>query len=276
MELPASTSQSTGLSLSRRLKRALLIALLLGLWAPFKIAWEQKIASEQDFLRYRGFTMTRHLRDELGQGLTIGVLSGMRSVVADLVWFNVTLAWMNEQWFRMGPYINLCMVLQPRATVFPDMGGWHLAWNASVAAMEDRTQPNELRRLKAKRFWIDRGLEIYLRGIANNPEYWRLWADTGILYDQRLKDYPKAAEYYQRASELPNAPIYLERFSAIMYDDKHAKNDQAAYERWVALWKRLTPEQRAMKFHEGDRIESEIRKLEQKLSIPNEKRVFPN
>ncbi len=275
MEIPAA-SPSTCLPLSWRLRRAALVALLLGLWAPCKIVWEQRIAHEQDILRYNGAPMTRQLRDELGQGLTIGVLSGMRSVVADLVWLNVTTAWMNQEWFRMGGYINLCTALQPRAPVFWDMGGWQLAWNASVGALQDKTQPNELRRLKASRFWVDRGLEIYKRGIENNPTYWRLWANTGMLYDQRLKDYRTAAYYYQKASELPNAPAYLERFPAEMFDTHHANDDQAAYAAWKALWERLTPAERARKEHTAGRVESEIRRLEQKLSIPNEKRVFPN
>ena len=55
-----------------------------------------------------------------------------------------------------------------------------------------------------------------------------------------------------------------------------AGDDQAAYAAWKALWERLTPEQKAEKQHAADRIESEIRRLEQKLSIPKEKRVFPN
>ena len=98
---------STCLPLSWRLRRAVLVALLLGLWAPCKIVWEQHIAQEQDFLRYRGAPMTRQLRDQLGQGLTIGVLSGMRSVVADFIWLNVTTAWMDQDWWRMGGYICL-------------------------------------------------------------------------------------------------------------------------------------------------------------------------
>jgi tetratricopeptide (TPR) repeat protein len=266
---------STTLPLSWRLKRAMLIALLLGLWAPFKIVWEQEISREQDFLRYHGVAITRQLRDELGQGLTIGVLSGMRSVVADLIFsVNVTLAWENQEWFRMGGYINLCTALQPRAPVFWDLGGWQLAWNASVGAAEDHTQPNELRRLKASRFWIDKGLDVYKRGIENNPRYWKLWADTGLLYQQRLKDYPNAAYYYQKASELPNAPVYLERFPAIMYG--MAGDDQAAYDSWKSLWERLTPEQREDKAHWKEKIESNIQRLEQKLSVPMEKRVFPN
>ncbi len=274
MKSPASET-STCLPLSWRLRRAALVALLLGLWAPFKIVWEQKIAHEQDLLRYRGITMTRQLRDDLGQGLTIGVLSGMRSVVADLIWVvKVTLTWETQEWFRMGGYINLCTALQPRCVTFWDVGGWHLAWNASVAAAQDRTQPNDLRRLKASRFWIEKGLEIYKRGIENNPENWRLWADTGLLYQQRLKDYHLAAYYYEQATLRPDCPVFYERFPAIMYDN--ANDDPAAYAAWKALWQRLTPQQREMKEHWKEKIQSNIRRLEQKLSVPKEKRVFPN
>ena len=277
-----------GLPLRLRLRRAFLVALILGIWAPFKIMWEQDITRQQDMLRYHGVTMTRQLRDELGQGLSIGVLSGMRSVVADLVWLQVTQAWEDEEWFRMGGLINLCTSLQPRASTFWDIGGWHLAWNASIGALMDRKEPNDLKRLKASQFWIQKGLEIYKRGIENNPEYWRLRADTGLLYQQRLAQnearmglkeasadhYRKAAEYYQQATELANCPTFYERFPAYMYEN--AGDDQAAYEYWKGLWNRLTPQQLEEKQHAKDKIESSIRKLEQKLSVPKEKRVFPN
>jgi len=266
---------SSTLPLSRRLRRAAWVALFLGLWAPFKIAWEQKIAHEQDFLRYQSVTITRELRDQLGQGLTIGVLGGMRSIVADFIWVvNVTQAWEDEQWFKMDGLINLCTSLQPRAVTFWDVGGWQLAWNTSVSAAHDLKQPDVLRRLRASRFWIDKGLEIYQRGIENNPQSWRLWAHTGLLYQQRLQDYRTAAYYYQKTSELPDAPVFYERFPALMYG--LAGDDQAAYAAWAALWQRLTPEQRTQMEHiptPPDLVK--IRHLEQKLFIPKEKRIFP-
>jgi hypothetical protein len=269
-------------------RRILLAVFILLLWAPFKIVWEQHIAHEQNLLRYGDNTMTRRLRDQLGQGLTIGVLSGMRSVVADLLWLNVTVSWEDESWFNMEGYINLCTALQPRSITFWDIGGWQLSWNASVAAMQDRKQPNALRRLKAARFWIDKGRDVYLRGIENNPENYKLWADTGLLYQQRYaeqeerlglpsaakKDYENAAYYYQQASERPGAPTFYERFPAIMYGK--AGDDQAAYASWRALWLRLTPQEREMREHWKEKIETNIRQLENKLSIPKEKRVFPN
>ena len=264
----------TGLPLKVRLRRAMLIALLLGLWAPVKIMWEQDLSQEQSSLRYQGMTMTRQMRDDLGQGLTIGVLSGMRSVVSDIIWLYVTDAWQHQEWFRMGGYINLCTSLQPRCTMFWVIGGWHLAWNASIGASEDIHQTNELKKLKATRFWIDKGLEVYLRGIENNPEYWRLWADTGLLYQQRIKDYYRAAYYYEEATKRPNCPIYYERFPAIMYG--LAGDDWKAYEAWKTLWFRLTPAEKEDRLHWKEKIESNIRQLESKLSIPKEKRVFPN
>ena len=277
MQLP-NLHSSTCLPLSWRLRRAILVALLLGLWAPFKIVWEQDIARQQDLLRYGGVTMTRQLRDQLGQGLTIGVLSGMRNVVADLVWLQVTTEWMNNEWFKMGAYINLCTALQPRATVFWEMGGWHLAWNCldqcGGRSPESQSEPAGAEGVAL--LLVDRGAEIYKRGLENNPQYWRLWMDLGQLYDQRLKDYPTAADYYQKASEQPNAPIYLERAGPIMFDIQHANEPVECYARWKALWERLTPEERTEKAHTPERVEKEIRILEQKLSIPKEKRVFPN
>jgi hypothetical protein len=276
MEPAATSSMDTTLPLAWRLRRALLIALLLGLWAPVKLAWELNIAHQQDQLRYNGAPITRQLRDELGQGLTIGVLSGMRSVVADFVWLDVTVAWMNQDWWRMGGLSNLTTALQPRWPVFWDMGGWELAWNASTATERDPTQPSDLRRLKASRFWIERGRDIYLRGIENNPTNWHLYQSTGQLFDQRLHDYKSAAVYYQKASELPGAPVYLERFPAIMYDRFHLNDPATEYVEWVKLWNRLTPEEKRPGLHTPGRIESEIRQLEVKLAVPNEKRVFPN
>jgi len=277
MEPAATSAMDTTLPLRLRLRRALLIALLLGLWAPVKIAWEQHIAREQDLLRYNGVKVTIALRDQLSQGFTIGVLAGMRSVVADFIWLEMVPAWMNQDWWRMGTYINACTALQPRAPMFWEMGGWQLAWNASIfSGMDAHKYPTDLQRKKAERFWINRGLDVYLRGLQTNPTSWRLWFDTALLYDQRLKDWKSAAPYYQRASEMPNAPIYLERAPAHMYDRVHLNDPAQEYAEWVKLWQRLTPEQKANPQHIAPVIERNIQGLEQKLDVPKEKRIFPN
>ena len=256
-------------------QRAVWIAVLLCAWAPFKLVWEENIERQQDQLRYHGVAMTRQLRDELTQGLTIGVLAGMRNVVADFVWLDVTVAWERYEWFKMDSLINLCTSLEPRSIIFWDYGGWQLAWNVSVAASEDVVrQPNALRRMHDSRFWMYKGLDVYKRGIENNPQSYKLWESIGELYQNRLWDFEDAAICYQRASELPGAPVYLERFNAYMLQDAH--DYAGAYAAWKALWFRLTPAQREEKQHWKEKIISSIRTLENKLNVPREKRVFPN
>jgi hypothetical protein len=61
-----------------------------------------------------------------------------------------------------------------------------------------------------------------------------------------------------------------------MYGPKFGNDPQAEYAEWVKLWNHLTPEERAMKIHTPDRIEHDIRRLEQQLGVPKEKRIFPN
>lgn len=257
-------------------RRLVLIAVIVCAWAPFKLLWEENIKQQQDQLRYHGVVMTRTLRDQLSQGLSIGILAGFRNIVADFVWLEVTEAWEKYEWFKMDSLINLATSLEPRAILFWDNGGWQLAWNVSIYVKDDVVhQPSELRRLHDSRFWIYRGLEVYKRGIENIPDNYKLWESTGELYQNRLGDYYNAAYYYGKASQVPGAPPYLERFPAIMMGDKYANDDWKAYEAWKELWFRLTPAQREEKQHWKEKIISNIRLLEKKLNVPPEKRVFP-
>ncbi len=106
--------------------------------------------------------------------------------------------------------------------------------------------------------------------------YQQRYADNEMRMGERdaaSRDYHMAAYYYEQALLRPDCPTYLERFPAYMYGN--AETDQAAYASWSALWERLTPEERELKEHDKAKLEEEIRKLEQKLSIPREKRIFP-
>jgi tetratricopeptide (TPR) repeat protein len=256
-------------------RRVVLIAVIVCAWAPFKLLWEQNIKRQQDQLRYHGVVVTRTLRDQLSQGLTIGILAGFRNVVADFVWLQVTVAWEKYEWFKMDSLISLVTSLEPRAILFWDNGGWQLAWNVSIYVKDDVAhQPSELRRLHDSRFWIFRGMDVYKRGLENNPTSPQLWISLGELYQNRLGDYRDAAYAYSKAAALPDAPSYIERFQAIML--QNGGYDAEALEAWKALWFRLTPAQREEKQHWKEKIISNIQLLEKKLNVPKEKRVFPN
>src|ERR1041385_5273551 len=74
---------------------------------------------------------------------TSAALSGFRSIVADVLFIQAQVAWERTEWGRVLLLFRQVTTLQPRAILFWDMAAWHMAWNASVAAMNDQTQPQQ-------------------------------------------------------------------------------------------------------------------------------------
>ena len=64
---------------------------------------------------------------------------------------------------------------------------------------------------------IDRQQAITLtqKGIANNPNEWRLYQYLGYIYWHE-KDYEKAAEYYQKGSEVAGSAPFMKMMAAMM------------------------------------------------------------
>src|SRR5262249_60426248 len=118
--------------------------------------------------------------------------------------------------------------LQPRVLMFWDIAAWHMAWNASVAAMNDTTQPRQSLRVKAQREYFAIGKELLERGIKNNPDRPELYEALARLYKEKYKDHERAAEYYPKAETLPETEPWHRRFSA--YELTYSEGrDNAAY-----------------------------------------------
>ena len=62
----------------------------------------------------------------------------------------------------------------------------------------------------------DLAVDLVKRGIAKNPDAWRLYFDLGFLYYWRLKDYQNAAKAYLDGSEVPGAPVFMKLMAAQM------------------------------------------------------------
>jgi tetratricopeptide (TPR) repeat protein len=155
--------------------------------------------------------------------------------------------------------------LQPRAILFWDMAAWHMAWNASVAAMNDRTQPRLALRVKAQREYFALGKDFLERGIRNNPDRPELYEALARLYKEKYKDHERASEFFGKAAALPGARTYDRRFSA--YELSHCEGrEREAYGRLRQL------------YDEGEKerlptLISRLRFLEDKLGIPQDQRI---
>jgi hypothetical protein len=151
----------------RRLLPALVIVLVLGA-AKLPIEHELSAVHRQEHLR--GVEFNLDLRERVGQLGFIAALSGFRSIVADVIFMQTRVAWERTEWGRLLWLFRQVTTLQPRAILFWDMAAWHMAWNASVAAMNDRTQPRLALRIKAQKEYFALGKDFLERGIKNNPK----------------------------------------------------------------------------------------------------------
>jgi tetratricopeptide (TPR) repeat protein len=60
----------------------------------------------------------------------------------------------------------------------------------------------------------DLAVKLIQRGIAANPDQWRLYQDLGFVYYFDLKDYTKASEAFREGSAKPGALIWMKILAA--------------------------------------------------------------
>ena len=255
-----------------RWSRTTLIALLLLLgWGAVKVRWEARIDRAGEALQYHGLTLTRSITDQLSQGAMLAVLGGLRAVVANYFWIQMENAFENQQWYKVKSMVDLSTTLQPRSTLFWDMGSWELAWNASVSKLENIEVKSAAQRTLDSRFWIEEGRKLLQRGVENNPDSYDLWYKLGFLEEQRRHDYLAAAHDYEEALKHPHTLTYLERF--VGYDLERGGDFPGAYQWWRQLW--LSTPDHTQRSLAWDKVEKHIRDLEAKLNIPADQRIFP-
>jgi hypothetical protein len=61
----------------------------------------------------------------------------------------------------------------------------------------------------------DLALKLLERGVARQPEDWRLYQATGFVHYWSYRDYVKAADWFGRAAKLPGAPTWMEPLAAV-------------------------------------------------------------
>jgi tetratricopeptide (TPR) repeat protein len=192
-------------------------------------------------------------------------LSGFRAIVADALFTQAHVAWERIEWGRILLLFRHITTLQPRVLLFWDTAAWHMAWNASVAAMNDRTQPRLALRVKAQREYFALGKDFLERGIKNNPDRPQLYEALARLYKEKYKDHQHAAEFYAKAAALPDAPTFDRRFSA--YELSYCEGrEPEAYQLLRSLYDE-GPQERL------PTLISRLKFLEDKLTIPQDQRI---
>jgi len=245
--------------------RILVVLAILVALGALKLPIERDLAALHRHEHFRGVEFNLDLREQLGQLGFIAALSGFRAIVADALFIQAHVAWERTEWSRILLLFRHITTLQPRVLLFWDTAAWHMAWNASVAAMNDRTQPRLALRVKAQREYFALGKDFLERGIQNNPDRPQLYEALARLYKEKYKDHERASEFYAKAAALPDAATFDRRFSA--YELSYCEGrEREAYERLRWL------------YNEGEQerlptLITRLKFLEDKLNIPQDQRI---
>lgn len=245
--------------------RALLILGAILLFGAARAPLEHSLSTARAHTQPGAAALDLTLREQVGQLGMIAVLSGFRSIVADMLFIQAHVAWERTEWGRVLLLFRQVTTLQPRSVLFWDMAAWHMAWNAGTAALNDPVQPRLALRIKRQREYFEIARDFLERGIRNNPQSPKLYEAMARLYREKYKEHARAAEYFEKAAEQPGAPAYARRFAA--YELSYAPGrEREAYHRLLELYRA----------GERERLPTLIRRLkflEETLNIPLDRRI---
>ena len=80
----------------------------------------------------------------------------------------------------------------------------------------------------------EQAIALTEKGIANNPDQWRLYQYLGYIH-WRLKNYEKAAEVYEKGATIPGSPPFFRMMAAKMKSDSGSRDTaRQMYKQMVA------------------------------------------
>ncbi|HWB60170.1 MAG TPA: hypothetical protein VG733_11805 [Chthoniobacteraceae bacterium] len=240
--------------------------LIILVFGAAKMPFEQKLTEEHRAAFFHGVKFDLSVRQQLSQAEYLAALGGFRAVVADFLWIEGHVAWEKTEWGRMILLFDNAVTLQPRNVNFWDIFGWHVGYNASVAAFDDPHEPDPAKRLALQHQYFKAAEDVYLRGIKNNPDSYFLYEKLAELYQYKFKDHLKAYEYYTKAAAFPDAPTYDKRMAAYELSYEPGR-EQEAYD-LLAQYYRMGEQEHL------PTLLNRLKYLEDKLNIPPSQRIY--
>lgn len=133
---------------------------------------------------------------------------GLDALTADIYWIR-TVQYFGNKIIESGHPINTSStknirmdLLAPLLSVITDLDPHHIpAYRFGAIFLPDRDMPAAVALLE--------------KGIAENPNQWRLYQDLGYIYWQ-AKEYEKAAEAYERGSQIEGAAWWMSDIAGFM------------------------------------------------------------
>ncbi len=153
----------------------------------------------------------KDIEPTLGQGVLLGILGGLRTVVADATWIRSYVFWEKHDRAGCEAMMRTACVLDPRSRFFwensayavgYDFAHWEIRRRGGYAKVPADIQDGIFRR------YAHLGLAILEDGVAHTGGNAGILISAGQLAEIKLKDNLLAAAYYRRATQAKNPPWF--------------------------------------------------------------------
>ena len=155
-------------------------------------------------------------RDQLTQAAFVGALGGFRSLVASVYHLKAHNSFVKKNWGEVERYRTVTASLQPKFWSYWDLAVWDMAWNAyGYYRGEAEEYGDDFKGWHIENIimptYLQKGIDFAKRGLAWLPDDYRLLKVIADIYDQKMGNAEKAAEWYLKASRKPEAPPHVYR-----------------------------------------------------------------
>lgn len=210
-----------------------------------------------------------------GQGVTLALLGGFRSLVADTAWLRMYVLWEQRDLPATDTLIRLVSKVDPRPVYFwlngarilaYDLAAWRIAAAGGYDAVPSAAQA------RIAREQAEIALAQVAAAMTFHPESAELWVERAQIELNGLRDLAAAAASYRQAWRQPRGPYYAARLHAEMLRRLGRKAEALAW--LIELHPALPPHDEAAA---ADAVLGRIRELESELGVPAERtyRVRP-
>lgn len=245
----------------RRVSVTLVLLLLLGvLLRPVEAPAWAVVKSGQAELNLQA------VEGALGQGLVVGILGGFRTIMADFTWIRMNTIWQRRDRAKLDAMIRLVTTLDPRPEFFWVNSSRMVAYDVPNWRIQEEggyDKVSEERQMALNVEQAEQAFQLLERAREFHPDNPKLVLETGQIYLNRLKDIPKAAEWFFKTAEMPGAPYFAARIYAELL--RRQGKDQEAYTYLKHLHQTLPNND---PFAQKDIVLERIRTLEDDLKVP--------
>lgn len=227
-------------------------------------AWERIKKSQPEF-------NLKGMEEALGQGIVIGLLGGFRTVIADFLFIKANVHWEKKEREKTEVLLNLVTEIDPRPMFFWLNSARMIAYDIPVwriQALGGFSKVPQVVQEKIKTEQAHRGLSIMNRAERFHPEDYRVPLERAQIFNNRLNDKEKAAQWYLVTSTYEQAPFFAGRIYAQLLRDLGRKKEAYYYLKQNFA---LLPDDDVTAVKGV--VLSRIRKLEGELNIPESLRL---